>query len=217
MKEGKFDEIIERVKIAYDVILCNLSQYSNISIGILPVQTVGNILFSGHRLGFILSDGQRDIRCSYLDHEGGDLILSDGQIVRGVSDANLNLDSKMQFGSITIPYSWFKIADSFYSPRNCDMLAYHILQFLLVKTMDSKRKEESNKSKWTLKKIALTMATVMVGGIYGVFALWAYSELKKRFGSLDIDKLQKSLDDIASYRAGEFKEDEMYLYKSNIR
>lgn len=215
LQENKFGQVIERVKTAYDVILCNLSQYSNIEIGILPVQTVGNLVFTYHRYGYVLSYGQSNHRCSYLDKDGGDLILSDGRIVRDLKGACLNRDAKMQFGPITFPYSWFRITQHEYSPRNCDMLAYHILRFSLAKTLAAKRNEEEKNSRWTFKRIVVTAAIVMAGGIYGLMALWAYSSLKKRFGSLNIEKLQKALDDIKNHQSKHSAEDEMYVYKEN--
>lgn len=219
LQEDKFRYVIDRVKTAYDVILCNLSHYSNIEIGILPVQTVGNLVFSSHRYGYVLSYGKINHRCSYIDRDGGDLILSDGRVIRDLNGACLNMDSKMQFGPITIPYSWFRITKSGYSPRNCDMLAYHILRFALAKTLSAKRKEEKEKSKWTfkrIKRIIVTTAFVLtVGGIAGLMALWAYSSLKKRFGSLSMEKLQKALNDIKNHQSEYFAEDEMYVYKEN--
>lgn len=215
LQENKFGEVIDRVKTVYDVILCNLSHYSNIKIGILPVQTVGNLVFSSHRYGYVLSYGQNNHRCSYLDKDGGDLILSDGRIVRDLKGACLNRDAKMQFGSITFPYSWFRITQHEYSPRNCDMLAYHILRFSLAKTLESKRNEEEKKSKWTFKRIVVTTAIVLAGGIYGLMGLWAYSSLKKRFGSLNMEKLQKALNDIKDHQSKHSAEDEMYVYKEN--
>lgn len=215
LQEGRFHEVVERVKSAYDVILCNLSGYSNIEIGVLPVQTVGNIVFSRHRTGYILSDGKTNSRCSYVEGEGGDVILSTGEIVRELRGTTMNLDSKMQFGSMIIPYSWFRVVGDFYRSRNCDMLAYHILRFVLAKTLDAKQKEAGKKSGWSFKKVAVTVAVAVAGGTVGLMAMWAFSSLVKRFGSLKLDKLQKALQDIKDYQSQYSSEDKMYVYQKS--
>lgn len=44
-KEGKINQVVERVKTVYAPSLHALSQYTNVEVDIMPIQTVGNIVF----------------------------------------------------------------------------------------------------------------------------------------------------------------------------
>lgn len=44
-KEGKINQVVERVKTVYKPSLHALSQYTNVEVDIMPIQTVGNIVF----------------------------------------------------------------------------------------------------------------------------------------------------------------------------
>lgn len=214
LKAGRFQDVVDRVKTAYNVVLCNLSGYTNIEIGILPVQTVGNITFTTHRTAHILVQNGEEIRCSPIDSSGERLLLYDGNIVEKDKNDILNLDSRMQSGAIRFPYSWFKVEDKKYSPRNCDMLAFYILRFVIAKTIEAKdRQNKKSNSIW--KTIALATAAYAVGNLYGLAIFLSYSYLRKRLGTIKVERLQSALNRIDEINQENHLDDDMYVLQKN--
>jgi hypothetical protein len=195
LHENRFDEVVERVMEDYEVVLTNLKGYKNIEIGVLPVQTFGNLEFSAHRKGYIAIDQGTSKRCSYVDTDGnGPVILATGEVKSPDELTMINPDSRMMLGRIVIPYSWYRIVDRKYSPQNCEMLAYHILRFAMAKTLASKKNDKINrvltkkKSLFSLAALAVAAAGVMVAG-----AIFTAMYLLKRMGTIDLKKLETAL------------------------
>lgn len=195
LHEGRFGEIVERVMEDYDTVLTNLKGYKNIEIGVLPVQTCGNLEFSAHRKGYIAIDQGSPRRCGYVDQDGnGPVMLATGEVKSSDELTMINPDSRMMLGRMVIPYSWYRIVDRKYSPQNCEMLAYHILRFAMAKTLASKREEKKGGLLWKKKNLfGLAALAVAAAGVMVAGAIFTAMYLLKRMGTIDLNKLETAL------------------------
>jgi len=135
--EDRLEKVSERVKEVYAVQIEAMSKMKNVEVDILPVQTVGNIVFSEHMKSYIcLTEGDSPQICSFVN-EKSSIRFADGHerpVNRSSDKFADDLTSIVREGtSIRRPVSWFKVIRKEYSPHNCEQLAYYILQFLLAK------------------------------------------------------------------------------------
>lgn len=207
-KEGKIDDVTKRVEEVYCVSIRALQAFKNIEILVLPVETMGNVVFHSHTRPLTLhrTDGS-NLRCSdYLTEN--EVRLGDG-IHYNVQEGDVvqdDMQSLIEGYGFVRPYSWFAVLSNKYEPKNCEQLALYILQFLLAKTLTAKRREEGKgkKNKWhKWWKIANTAFFTKTGPLLtGSFALAAgiiyYFYLKKRMGDINMEKLQQALSAISS-------------------
>lgn len=210
LHEGRFGEVVERVKTVYEGALTSLSAYQNVEIGILPVQTVGNLEFSTHRKGYILATASGPQRCSWAGDEGASaLLLATGGTVMPGEGESVNPDSRTVIGRMVFPYSWYRTLGRGYMPRNCDMLACHILRFALAKTSEAKKKEASSSSLGRLGKLVLTIGVMMVTPVWA----WPALYILKRMGSINLDKLDEALKSIEAKSRQSVYADSMHIVK----
>lgn len=159
---GELDKVSERVRVVYDTPIKALEKKKNVEIDILPIQTVGNIVFQEHQKSFIcLTEGDSPKRCSII---GGKtkVRFSDGseRLIDKMSDRFIpDHQAPVKEGSsILRPNSWFRVISKDYAPHNCDQLAFYILQFILskylfIKEVEQKKKEAERKGRSFLKSI----------------------------------------------------------------
>ena len=124
----------ERVKEVYATLITNLSAYSKMNISIIPMQSIGNIIFSEFQKAYIYNDiNGRPHRCCMIDDEiirienGEYIIPKQGETITE------NPEAIIAGTHLSRPYAWYQINpyDSRYAPKNCDQLLFHILRFIV--------------------------------------------------------------------------------------
>ncbi len=202
-KENRLDEVFQRVKTVYDTPLMALSKMKNVKVDILPLQTVGSIVFSEHLKSFTcITEGMAPRRCSIFNNRTsvrfGDGYEREIDIVndRFKIDAQSTL---IEGSSLLRPNSWFKVCSSQYAPHNCDQLAYYILQFVLAKYLFIKGIEEERKNKERRKKswwnfgLSVIVAFINIPAAITIFVM---SKIFNNMGSISYDQLKCVIDSL---------------------
>lgn len=145
-KAGEINKVVERTKEVYSVVIKALKSYKNIEIDIIPVQTVGSIEFLEHKTAYVCSNEKFVARKCCVSEDETQVRFENGEERRILPSDMINEDPEARiskFHHIIRPYSWFHVTGTEYSPRNCEQLAYYILQFLLNKYIFVKKMEEA--------------------------------------------------------------------------
>lgn len=194
-KKGMLKDVCNRVEECYEASICALSSFPMIEVAIVPVQTVGNIVFDSHRKAMVLNTSTKnDIKCSELSH--GNLLLSGGETYKLLPQDKLNDDYSAVIEGFKIrrPNSWFTVVSDKYEPKDCEQLAYFILHYMLCKTLSAKKREEKkddNGISWW--KIALVTAAALTGHIWLAAGIMAFSYLSKKMGTINLEVLQNTI------------------------
>ena len=195
-KEGKINQVVERVKTVYAPSLHALSQYTNVEVDIMPIQTVGNIVFQEQAKAMsCIINGITQRKCAIINKktqvrfEDGTIENIDFAKHRFQEDSNSVI---REHSSLVVPNSWFTTIGKEYEPRNCDQLAFYILQFYLAKVLFAKEvenlKEKKRNWKWG-KRIAIG-AFWLAFGIPGAIAAYFTSKyLAKKFGTITLEQM----------------------------
>lgn len=201
--EGMLEQVSDRVKQVYATPIKALEQKKNVEIDILPIQTVGNIVFSEHLKSYLcLSEGNMPQRCSVLNGKTH-VRFADGRerpIDKGTDKFVLDPQSPVKEGSsIMRPNSWFKVIKKEYAPRNCDQLAFYILQFILskylfIKEVEEKKKREAAKGRSWIRVVVTAVIAYFSWPIALVYYL-AHKALDY-FGTISYDELHKVVESI---------------------
>lgn len=205
-KENRLDEISERVKTVYSTPLVALSKMKNVKVDILPIQTVGSIVFSEHLKSFTcITEGVEPQRCSIFNNRTS-VRFGDGY-ERKIDIMNdrfkIDAQSTLREGSSLLrPNSWFKVCLDKYTPHNCDQLAYYILQFLLAKYLFIKEIEEERKNKERRKKswwnFGLSVIIAFIIGIPAAITIFVMSKIINNLGSISYEQLKNVIDSLES-------------------
>lgn len=194
IKEGKIEDIKKRISVVYEPTLYALSKYVNVEIDIMPVQTVGNIIFKEQNKAIICVTNEGARRCAIVNkktqvrYEDGSMETINLKRHRFMEDS----DAVIREGSTLIrANSWFTTIGKEYAPQNCDQLAYYILQFYLAKVLFAqnveKLKSKKNRWKWG-KRIAYTFGAFF--GLLGIFTVYLTSKyLAKKFGTITVEQM----------------------------
>lgn len=203
-KENRLDEIYQRVKTVYDTLLVALSKMKNVKVDILPIQTVGSIVFSEHLKSLIcFTEGSESKRCSILNNKT--VVRFGNGREREIDPKNDKFDiyagSKLrESGSLMGPNSWFKVCSDQYAPHNCDQLAYYILQFVLAKYLFIKEIEEARKKKERRKKswwnFGLSVIIAFIIGIPAAITIFVMSKILNNMGSISYEQLKSVIDSL---------------------
>ena len=201
VKEGRVDEVVSRVKQVYSTTIHALSKYRNIEIDIMPIQTVGNIVFSEQTKALTCMVDETVRPCAVINNKK-QVRFGNGD----VEDLDLSRHRIQEDGSAVIregsslmkPNSWFTTVGKEYQPHNCDQLAYYILQFYLAKVMFAKKVEEleQNKKRWKWRKWLAVVLSYGMGGLLGfnwliaaVIAYFSSKYLEKKFGTITLEEM----------------------------
>lgn len=196
VKEGKIGEVVQRVKTVYEPTLHALSQYTNIEVDIMPIQTVGNIVFQEQTVGMLcVINGTMQRKCAIINNKT-QVRFEDGTIENiDLTKHRFQQDNESvirEHSSLVVPNSWFTTIDKQYEPKNCDQLAFYILQFYLAKVLFAKdvEKLKEKKNNWKFGKW-IAVATVAVAfGIPGAIAAYFTSKyLAKKFGTITLEQM----------------------------
>lgn len=196
VKEGKIGEVVQRVKTVYEPTLHALSQYTNVEVDIMPIQTVGNIVFQEQTVGMLcVINGTMQRKCAIINNKT-QVRFEDGTIENiDLTKHRFQQDNESvirEHSSLVVPNSWFTTIDKQYEPKNCDQLAFYILQFYLAKVLFAKdvEKLKEKKNNWKFGKW-IAVATVAVAfGIPGAIAAYFTSKyLAKKFGTITLEQM----------------------------
>lgn len=196
VKDGRLTDVIQRVKEVYNPTIQALSQYTNVEIDIIPIETVGNIVFKEQAkamLCFINESSQR--KCAIINSKT-QVRFEDGSIERiDPAKHRFDLDNAAvirEHSTLLAPNSWYTTIGKEYAPRHCEQLAYYILQFYLAKVLFAKNVENlrstKNKLKWG-KRAAVAIATIAFGAIGAVVTYLTSQFLIKKFGTISVEQM----------------------------
>lgn len=138
IQNGEGEKVVQKVEEEYSQIIDFLKKTNKVEIGIIPVQTIGNIIFSELSEAYILSKDETMHGQSCSKVTDNIVRLRDGRFHRIQDDELLIPDPSycpnLMEGEIRM--EWFQYADNRnadFSPENCDQLFLHILRFMLKK------------------------------------------------------------------------------------
>ncbi len=134
-RNNRIDEVVERVKVAYRDLINRWVDKLEMTIRIMPIQTVGGM--DAERLLpallYFKDDDERvGVSCS-MDPNTGMYIDKDGKVLRETSSSRVEEDKMWSIDYTDIPLSWYKLNGAGYSPVHCEQVGYHILKFLVEK------------------------------------------------------------------------------------
>ena len=203
VREGKVESVVKRVEEVYGRIIHNLSPYTNVEIDILPIQTVGNIVFAEQCRAMVCNSDGKQRRCS-ISADKRHVRFEDGT-VEPIDPSRHKFDmdnrAKIREGSTLLrPNSWFRTIGKEYAPHNCDQLAFYILQFYLAKVLFAKKVEEAHSFKhkfFKFLKIWGTVIAVLSGGaVLGILTYYTAKYLSRKFGTFTVDQMIALVDKI---------------------
>lgn len=198
VKEGRLDAVLQRIKKVYAPTIHALSQYSNVEIDIMPIQTVGNIVFQEQTKAMLCvvngASKRRQRRCAIINGKT-QIRFEDGSIEDiDVTKHQFQMDNASvirEHSTLIVPSSWYTTVGKKYEPKNCDQLAYYILQFYLSKVLFARDVEQLQKKKkqWKWgKRIALAVSCSF--GLAGVAIAYLTSKyLEKKFGTISLEQM----------------------------
>lgn len=135
VRNGKADEVVKKVLTAYRDLINRWLNCPEVSIEIMPIQTVGG--FESSRLLPALlyyKNESEDYGVSCSEDPISKLLFDkDGKIIKRKPGDNLEEDQEKEIDHAIIPLSWYRTNGAGYSPKFCEQPAYHILKFLVEK------------------------------------------------------------------------------------
>ena len=195
VKDGCVDKVVERVKKVFESVIHALSQYSNVEIDIMPIQTVGNIVFQEQAKAMLcVINGREHRKCAIINNKT-QVRFEDGT----VEDIDLkkhkfqpDSDAVIRDSSpFVAPNSWFTTVGKEYAPNNCDQLAYYILQFYLAKALFARDVErlQEKKQRWKWgRRIAIAASCAF--GLAGATVMYFKSKyLERKFGTFTLERM----------------------------
>ena len=195
IKENRVSEVVGRVKHVYEPTIHALSKYMNVEIDIMPIETVGNIIFQEQAKAMICQSEENLRPCAIINNktqvrfENGEIEEIDLSRYKFQEDP----DALIREGSTLVrPNSWFTTIGKEYQPRHCDQLAFYILQFYLAKVMFAKNiedlKDKKNRWKWG-KRILIFASWAMFGLLGAAVAYFSSKYLAKKFGTITLEQM----------------------------
>ena len=136
-KEGKLDDVRERVEKLYDTPLKRLKSFDKFEIDIIPVQTAGNIVFKEYREPYVAINPSGVAQdCCFLDDDT--VRLADGASLPSIKGWHFQENAKKVIKGTDIlkPDPWYRIAGDKYTPEKCEQLAFYIIRFIFKKYED---------------------------------------------------------------------------------
>ena len=195
IKENRVSEVVGRVKHVYEPTIHALSKYMNVEIDIMPIETVGNIIFQEQAKAMICQSKGNLRPCAIINNktqvrfENGEIEEIDLSRYKFQEDP----DALIREGSTLVrPNSWFTTIGKEYQPRHCDQLAFYILQFYLAKVMFAKNiedlKDKKNRWKWG-KRILIFASWAMFWLLGAAVAYFSSKYLAKKFGTITLEQM----------------------------
>lgn len=193
-KANQLDMVSDYVMEDYKTTISALLKYQKVQIEIIPIQTVGSIVFEEHKEAYLFNWQKRQMlfwkknmisKCAVLDN--GNVRLSDGTEMSHKEGSVSDDPSAILIPGTDIirPNSWFKVLSADYKPYNCEQLAFHILDFMLSKIIDIKVRQAENQDAFIadLMKIGNKLLNAISFGVW--------KAIKDVFGGIPIEDMDK--------------------------
>ena len=201
--EGRIDEVTKKVELCYSTPINHLSKSPLVELVIMPVQTVGSVVYYETLPAYNYCVNGKVEKCSVYANDtmirfanGNERFITPNDYQSIVEDS----ESVFIGSSIERPNVWFKVISSNYNPKNCEQLAYHILRYMLNRAIDAEylKKQENKKKSFGIWKWALAVAAIAsgVGVLYGIAA--AAFLFDNKLGDTSVDELEKLIQKIKS-------------------
>lgn len=163
VRNGQADEVVKKVKSAYRDLINRWVDHPEVTIQIMPIQTVGGFehaRFLPAQLYFKDDNERIGESCSESPLTGM-LINKDGTILRKTESSRVEPDPFWTIDYVDIPLSWYKINEQGFCPKFSEQPGYHVLKFLvekeenvIKKRADAERKKLDNSNiLWRFFKI----------------------------------------------------------------
>lgn len=196
VRDGKLPDVIQRVKKVYEPSIHALSKYQNVEIDIIPIETVGNIVFKEQSKAMrCVINGTSQRKCAIINNKT-QVRFEDGSIEQiDTAKHRFDLDNASvirERSTLLVPNSWYSTIGKEYCPRNCDQLAYYILQFYLAKFLFAKKNEKlrEKNNKWKYgKKIANSAPLFFLGVLVVLATCFTAKNLAKKFGTISHEQM----------------------------
>lgn len=220
-QENKLDDVVKCVQEDYSTPLKALKAFKNIQIEILPIQTIGSMVFVEHCEAYkfryekpylLFFTKEHIAKCAILPENS--IRLSDGSFMKYQDGKILDDESAVMIegSGIIRPNSWFKVQSSDYKPHNCEQLAYHILEFMLSKVIDAKVRKKESENRFISGILNLADRAL------NFFTIGLWNKLKDVFGSISIEKMSSIIDNMNKMNMIKREGEGIYiLKKSNFK
>lgn len=156
VRHGDTRIVVEKVLHAYRDLINRWVDVPEVTIQIMPIQTVGGIesdrLLPAMR--YFKDDNDRMGTSCSKDPNTGLCIDGRGRILKETSDSNVEEDKFWLIDYLDIPLSWYRLNGVGYKPVFCEQVGYHVLKFLIekeeevVKAKAEKDGSERQNSSW---------------------------------------------------------------------
>lgn len=177
----RLEEVTEKVEQVYCTIIRNLNS-PMVEILILPVQTVGSMEFKEFLPAYLYNANGKSRPCSAIEDEtilrfanGDTKAIEQSDIPFVVEDP----EAVFLGTGIERPNAWYSVKSSQYEPKNCEQLAYHILQYTLYRTTDAIEAENAQRHKggkrwrkWILAGLAIATGAIWLYAVAALAFLW---------------------------------------------
>lgn len=193
-KENQLDMVSDYVMEDYKTTISALQKYQKVQVEIIPIQTVGSMVFEEHKEAYLFHWQKRQMffwkknmlnKCAVLENRN--VRLSDGTEMSHKEGALSEDHSAILIPGTDIirPNSWFKVLSADYKPYNCEQLAFHILDFMLSKIIDIKVRQAEGQDAFIadLKKIGNKLLNAMSFGVWDA--------IMSVFGGIPIEDMDK--------------------------
>lgn len=215
--EGRTNEIMQQVEKLYATSIYHLKQAGTVTIGILPVQTLGGIHFTEHREPMICSYTRwlglfrSTSPCAVLDEcNPPQLRFPDGTVRNIKSSDRIQEDGRALFGTTTVPSSWFTIHEKGYKPVCCDQVVLQTLLFVTQKVINRCNRMAQNES-WlrrTIQQLLEGLADI-TASILRFVGMRSLAEELSKFGSIPVRQMEQMLQDLKQKRV--LKQTDKYI------
>lgn len=135
VRNGQADLVTYKVTQAYRDLINRWVDVPEVSIRVMPIQTVGGIeadRLLPALLYFKDDDDPMGVSCS-LNPITQQYMRKDGQILAKTTTSRVESDPFWLIDYLDIPLSWFRLNGAGYEPVFCEQVGYQILRFLIEK------------------------------------------------------------------------------------
>lgn len=135
VRHGEADKVVQKVCHAYRDLINRWVEQPEVSIQIMPIQTVGGMEASRLLPAklFYKDDNDRTGTSCSEDPLTGLLLGGDGKVLRRTPGCFVEDDPLWTIDYTDIPISWYKLNGAGFSPQHCEQPGFHILKFLVEK------------------------------------------------------------------------------------
>lgn len=167
MREGNEDLVVEKVKNSYRDLINRWVTSPEVTIQIMPIQTVGGIESTRllpAKLYFKNDNDNTGESCS-IDPITNTLINKEGILIRQTVDSFVEDDNFWTIDYTDIPLSWYRLNGEGVKPKFCEQPGYHILKFLVEKEEHAVKRLENleKRPKSLLERIMTVFLKMLIG------------------------------------------------------